>query len=100
MRILILLLFSFLVSFAQPIKGFKYCGHIEILSLEGGMPMLPPMMAMGIRGYVSPAGVDPQPPRSCAWVFLETKSGEFYTPTIVVWSDTYANYHADIYSDP
>jgi len=62
--------------------------------------MIPPMMAMGIRGYVSPTGVDPQPPKSCAWVFLETKSGEFYIPTIVVWSDTYANYHADIYSDP
>ncbi|WP_147425014.1 hypothetical protein [Hydrogenivirga caldilitoris] len=88
------------LSLAQPMKSFKYCGHIEVLGLEGGMPMIPPMMAMGVKGYVSPTGVDPQPPKTCVWVFLETKSEDTYIPTIVVWSDTYRGYHADIYSDP
>ncbi len=97
MRYLLLLLLV-VFGFAQPIKSFKYCGHIEVLGFEGGMPI--PMMPMGMRGYVSPTGIDPQPPRSCAWVFLETRRGEVYIPTIVVWSDTYVGYHADIYSDP
>ncbi len=97
MRYLLLLLLV-VFGFAQPIKSFKYCGHIEVLGFEGGMPI--PMMPMSMRGYVSPTGIDPQPPRSCAWVFLETRRGEVYIPTIVVWSDTYVGYHADIYSDP
>jgi len=96
----LLLMLIIVFSFAQPIKSFKYCGHIEVLSVEGGMPMMPPMMAMGFKGYVSPTGVDPQPPKTCVWAFLETRRGDAYTPTLVVWSDTYAGYHADIYSDP
>ncbi|EDP76395.1 hypothetical protein [Hydrogenivirga sp. 128-5-R1-1] len=97
---LLFLLTLVVFSFAQPIKSFKYCGHIEVLGFEGNMPMPIPMMPMGIKGYVSPTGIDPQPPKTCTWVFLETRRGDLYVPTIVVWSDTYAGYHADIYSDP
>ncbi len=94
MRILVLLAFVVL-SFAQPVKSFKYCGHIEVLGFEGGVPL--PVV---VKGYVSPTGIDPRPPKTCTWVFLETRRGDLYLPTIVVWSDTYAGYHADIYSDP
>jgi len=94
----VLLLLLVVLGFAQPMKSFKYCGHIEVLGFEGGMPI--PMMPVVMKGYVSPTGIDPQPPKSCAWVFLETRRGEVYVPTIVVWSDTYTGYHADIYSDP
>ena len=98
MRVLLILLVFLTVSFPQSIRSFKYCGHIEVLGFEGGVPF--PMMPMGMKGYVSPTGIDPMPPKTCVWVLLETRQGSSYTPTIVVWSDTYAGYHADIYSDP
>ena len=98
MRILLLLLIFLTGSFSQPVKSFKYCGHIEVLGFEGGAPF--PMMPMGMKGYVSPTGIDPMPPKTCVWVLLDTKRGDYDSPTIVVWSDTYAGYHADIYSDP
>ncbi len=99
MRFFFLLIVALSFTFAQRLDSFKYCGHIEVLGMEGGMPMMPPMM-MNMRGYVSPTGIDPQPPRTCVWVFFEVRSGDAYVPTIVVWSDTYTGYHADIYSDP
>ncbi len=96
---LILILVLTALTFAQPIKSFKYCGHIEVLGFERNAQMPFPIMPMNIRGYVSPTGIDPMPPKTCVWVFLETIQGDVYVPTMVVWSDTYVGYHADIYSD-
>jgi len=92
---LVLLVLS--LSFGSDIRVFKYCGHIEILGLEQGQ--MPFMLPVNIQGYVSPTGIDPQPPKSCAWVFLDRERGDVFIPTIVVWSDTFSGYHADIYSD-
>ncbi len=99
MRFLIFFVIVFSLSFGLNLKSFKYCGHIEILGFAGQGPIMMPPIMMTMRGYVSPTGIDPQPPKSCAWVFLETKKRNVYLPTIVVWSDTYSGYHADIYSD-
>jgi hypothetical protein len=100
MRVLLFILVMLSFSLSMPFKSFKYCGHIEVLGFTGDGPMMMPPMMMAIRGYVSPTGIDPQPPKSCVWVFLNRESISAYVPTIVVWSDTYMGYHADIYSDP
>jgi len=86
--------------FGGNLKSLKYCGHIEITGVEGNIPIMMPMAMMVVGNYVSPTGIDPKPPKSCAWVFFDTSKGNFYLPSIVVWSDTFTGYHADIYSDP
>ncbi len=92
MAILILLA---LVGFIFGLERvLHYCGYIELLRPADTNVPLP------FKGYVSPAGIEPDPPESCVWAIFEIKKGSEYTPTLVVISRTKGGYRADIYSDP
>jgi len=95
----------FLLSAAGMLFGtptIKYCGHLLITGIDNPQPHMYPPFVMGalVGLYISPTGMEPMPPKTCVWVFFDTKRGDKYIPTIVVWSDTQSGYHADIYSDP
>jgi hypothetical protein len=75
------------------VRVLHYCGYIELLRPADTNVPLP------FRGYVSPTGIEPTPPKSCVWAFFEVKRDGRYLPTLVVISETRSGYRADIYSD-
>ncbi len=94
-RLLLFLLTFLSLSHSSGERVFHYCVSIEVLSPAGG-PTVPPK---DLVGYVSPRGIEPDPPKICTWILFERREGEYYLPTVVVWSNSTDGYHVDVFSD-
>ncbi|MDQ7038754.1 MAG: hypothetical protein Q9N26_06100, partial [Aquificota bacterium] len=87
-----LLLLAVLGTAFGEVSVLHYCGRIEVLRPADTNVPLP------VRGFVSPRGVDPSPPKSCVWVVFGEKEGSEYIPVLVVVVSG-KGYRVRIYSD-
>ena len=89
----LILLLAVLGSAFGDVGVFRYCGRIEILRPADTNAPLP------VRGFVSPEGIEPGPPKTCVWAVFERKEGSEYIPVLVVVVESKKGYRTTIYSD-